>query len=186
MAEKKPVTNDDVLSIYADSDCNRVIQSVLKGWANQLDEDTLTSCADDAIRKVIGYYDKDRPGAIKLTTALFREVHKVCKNAWDSLKRSRKRHDHAVIREMGRLKQGKDAIRLWTQTCDRSRVEAREEVDAILKQLAPGYRQIIQLYYFDNLPFVKISTILKVSPDKCRERLDSAVRAAKLLAECVA
>lgn len=182
VGEKKEVTNERVLEIYANSDNFGVIQKVLKGWAKQLDHDVLTSCADDAVRKVIGYYDPNKPGAIKLTTALFREVNRVCTNAWDALNRAKKRQERARGREESRFRQKNNSKRFRYISPSESNFDAREQTQLILQDLAHGYRQIIQFYHFECLSFVEISKRLDISVDKCKERYECAMRAAKFVA----
>lgn len=180
-----PVTDEQVLRVYANKDCYRVIQKRLKGWAKQLDDDTLSACADDAIRKVLSYHDENRPGGIKLTTALHREVLNVCRNAWDTLQRARKRQstafDFALQKFRKEISPGSSRY-----SSHEKMVEAQDFVHFYLQDLAAGYRQIIQLHYFEDLSFSEISQVLKVSADKCRERFACAMRALRMLAESAA
>lgn len=180
MTEKKEVTNEMVLRTLSNTDNYRIIQSVLKSFANQMDDDTLTACGDDAVVKVLSYWDENKPGGIKLTTALRRETYRVCINAWDLIKRSRRRQEISEAREARRHAETKT----WSRAAESC--EAKEQVLSIMDSLAEGYQQIIQLHFFEYLTIREISERLSLSVESCRRRLNDALRVAKFLAESAA
>lgn len=166
------MTNEMVVEVLANKDNRAIINSVLRGFANQLDEQTLQSCANIAVLRVLRYHDKDYPGGTSLTTALRRMTMNICINEVHALNAYRRHKDLAQSRERELILQPDSDVD-----------KAREKVNYLLDNMPDNFRQILYLYYFEGRSFPEISEILNLSIEQCRRQIEIALQFAKFITD---
>lgn len=163
--------------VWSDPDVQAILRKVSLMFCRQLSEHDLLSCAGEAVIKVLRYYDSEHPNATKLTTAVFRAMLQVCRNFWDTEKRSRRRQTQAAQREADRYR-----LRSRDEWEDASGVTA-PDVDAILSLIQPAYANVLRLYFFGDLTVEELAVKLELSPRAAERQLQCALETARFAAQ---
>ncbi len=169
---RKTVTNQMVVEALANKDNRAIIKSVLRGFANQLDEQTLESCANVAMFRVLRYHEEDYPGGVSFKVALWRMTKNICINEVHALDAFRRHKDLAKSRE-------REIILRHDSDIDK----ASEKVNYLLENMPDHLRHILHLYYFEDHSYPEISKLLNLSVEQCRKQVQLALEFAKFITE---